>query len=212
MADPIAELRDRVLLIDAGSRDTCAVVARLMDRVAALERASEAQAKSRDGFLRADPAPENTCVIRWEDPHWVVREPDPVRSGLHLFSELAMAIAIARAKGLRVTNDPREGTLRESTSCAGLWRFEGADRRKYLAGDSLKQARQVCAERSWRILSEVPAPAGSPCERDCIVVSDYGMNAYQMTLSEAQAYLREEAGCGPLAPGMRIMRLVPVDD
>ena len=48
--------------------------------------------------------------------------------------------------------------------------------------------------------------------RDCVVVSDYGMNAYRTTLSDAQAYMCEDADRGTHAPGMRIMRLVPVDD
>jgi hypothetical protein len=111
-ADPIAELRDRVLLIEAGSRDTCAVVARFMGRFATLEKAIEARAKSADVCSRAETSPERA-------------------------------------------------TFQEA--------------------------------------------------RDYVVVSDYGMNACRMTLSDAQAYMHEDVGCGSLAPGTRIMRLVPVD-
>jgi len=66
---------------------------------------------------------------------------------------------------------------------------------------SCEAARHEAQHQGWRILREESAEA-----KDCVVVSDYGMNNNRMTLADARAYAdRLEA------PGTRVMRLVPVE-
>jgi len=178
--------------------------------IAALSKRVDALEQSREPTGGAAET-ERTCEIRWDelDKRWVLKCSHPSQRGLDsVWTELRESLAFAGGSwpSLRVANDPREVWLEQEAST--MWRIKTIEdlHEKTLAtkhGVLLRYdfAKAECAERGWRILREERAEA-----KDCVVISDYGMNSNPMTLADALAYAARSE-----APGARVMRLVPVD-